>query len=61
MNEFMMAALPWICIGIAIALCAEQVRLIGAKKIYLCADSTENTIAFYGKWAAFWLLSLTGS
>lgn len=31
------------------ALCAEQARLIGAKKLYLCAGSAENTIAFYGK------------
>ncbi|MBQ4600126.1 MAG: GNAT family N-acetyltransferase [Oscillospiraceae bacterium] len=30
-------------------LCAERARSIGAKKIYLCAGSSENTIAFYGK------------
>lgn len=31
------------------ALCAEQAQQFGAKKIYLCAGSAENTIAFYGK------------
>lgn len=30
-------------------LCAEQARTIGARKIYLCAGSAENTIAFYNK------------
>lgn len=28
-------------------MCAVKARLIGAKKIYLCAGSSENTIAFY--------------
>ena len=31
------------------ALCAEQAQQFGAKKLYLCAGSAENTIAFYGK------------
>lgn len=29
------------------ALCAEQAELFGAEKIYLCAGSSEDTIAFY--------------
>lgn len=29
------------------ALCAGQARRIGGKKLYLCAGSAENTIAFY--------------
>lgn len=32
-----------------VALCAEQARLFGADKIYLCAGSSEDTIAFYQK------------
>ncbi len=31
------------------SLCAKQAVLIGAEKIYLCAGSSENTIAFYRK------------
>lgn len=30
-------------------LCAEQARQLGARKLYLCAGSAENTIAFYHK------------
>lgn len=30
-------------------MCAVQARQIGAKKIYLCAGSSENTMAFYQK------------
>lgn len=30
-------------------LCAERAEVIGAKKIYLCASSAENAIAFYHK------------
>ena len=29
------------------ALCAQQARQLGARKLYLCAGSAENTIAFY--------------
>lgn len=29
------------------ALCAEQARQMGARKLHLCAGSAENTIAFY--------------
>ena len=32
-----------------VALCAEQAGLFGADKIYLCAGSSEDTIAFYKK------------
>ena len=31
------------------SLCAEQARSIGARKLYLCASSAENTVAFYRK------------
>lgn len=30
-------------------MCADRARSIGAEKIYLCAGSAENTIAFYRK------------
>ena len=32
-----------------VTLCCEQARLFGAKKLYLCAGSSENTLAFYKK------------
>ena len=30
-------------------MCAKQAKEYGAKKIFLCAGSAENTIAFYKK------------
>ena len=32
-----------------VVLCAEQARLFGAEKIYVCAGSSEDTISFYKK------------
>ncbi len=32
-----------------VALCAERARFLGADKLYICAGSSEDTIAFYKK------------
>lgn len=32
-----------------VSMCAEQAKLLGANKLYICAGSSEDTLAFYRK------------